>query len=69
MSHLATQRCSAGRTWWLAEVLLVLGAIILLAFGCAETPKPTAAPATLAEAQTLAAKLGKPVLIDFFAVL
>jgi hypothetical protein len=39
---------------------------LLFAPGCAR--KAPAAPATLAEAQTIAARTGKPILIDFFAV-
>jgi hypothetical protein len=47
-------------------VLPVVAAAALLAAGCAETAG-RAAPTTLAEAQALAAKTHKPILIDFSA--
>ncbi len=40
--------------------------VLALAPGCAR--KAPAPPTTLAEAQAIAARSGKPILIDFFAV-
>jgi hypothetical protein len=49
-----------------AGAVAALAVALLLAPGCGQ--KAPATPTTLAEAQAIAAKSGKPVLIDFFAV-